>query len=320
MNGQQMAQQGNTQAFWENVPDSFLIPEGKILFAIESAEETFSNSGKLMMKLGFVAQEPSEVRGQKHTEYYVIGSDADPMAQNPQTWRESIAVRRLKDLLTKAQVPLASSVGQTFAAARGALVICKMLVQTDNDKNSQYYGREQNRMSTTYKVGETQPMLDPVTPAAPMPPTQMMPPGGMPAAPMQVPQQMAASAPPQPVQMPQQMQMPQQIPAAQLGQPVQFQQPAQFQQPVPPAPPVQQPVQQPVQMQPQMQQPQPTFQNAPVIGAPEQGFTQEMSQVPASGPTMTCPICQSIVAQSGFAEHMMECQQRAAAHAMQQAG
>ena len=192
---------------WNDIPDTMMLPAGKLLLQITEIEEVVSGSGKLMYKHKLTAIEPVEVAGMIHFENFVIGTDDDPLADSPNTWRASIGAKRMKNMYTKARVPFSESMFATMAAARGAMFVAKTVVKKDNDPNSKYFGQEQTNITTCYVVGEVVPALDgnapgvagvgvgvsPGMPVMPAAPSALSP---MPAA---APGPAPAPAPPAPV-------------------------------------------------------------------------------------------------------------------------
>jgi len=195
---------------WNDIPDTMMLPAGKILLQITEIEEVVSGSGKLMYKHKLTAFEPAEVAGMIHFENFVIGTDDDPLADSPNTWRASIGAKRMKNTYTKARVPFSESMFATIAAARGAMFIGKTVVKKDNDPNSRYFGQESTNITTCYAVGEVVPALEGnapsvgdvgTSPGLPTMPTAPTAPAPIPAAapgPALAPT-IAAPAPPAPV-------------------------------------------------------------------------------------------------------------------------
>ena len=62
------------------------IEAGKILFMTEAVELQYSKAGKLMIRVSLRASEPLAVANMPHFHYFVIGSDEDAEANNPETW------------------------------------------------------------------------------------------------------------------------------------------------------------------------------------------------------------------------------------------
>lgn len=148
----------------DSIPDSLNCPEGTYLFDITQLEETVSNAEgrtdkvqKLMYVAHLTTREP--VVGIPHREFFNIGNDDDPNAEQPETWVAN--ARRLKLFCGKAGVPIAGDVDMddVIAQVAGQQVIGTVVVQKDTDKNSRYYGQEQSRVATWLAPGEREPSM-----------------------------------------------------------------------------------------------------------------------------------------------------------------
>lgn len=149
---------------WESIPDQNVLASGVYEVVIDDVEERRSRSGLLMytMILGPVAP---IMGGPSHFENFVIGTQDDPNADDPQTWANSVGARILKRALRAAQVPLEDDLDAVLMTAAGQHVVIAVSVETETE--GPYAGRQRNRISGWYSPGEREPALDGDTPTAP---------------------------------------------------------------------------------------------------------------------------------------------------------
>lgn len=200
-----------------------ILASGAYVGTFEEFDDSQATStGKYQIQVVLAVEDPAEARGSKHFERFVIGSDSDPKADDPQTWemrdgKQNFAAQLFCDALKKAGVSPSGDTNQDFAYAKGQRVgfIVKQSVQaavnSDGTPNA-YAGRIQSQVSGFFRVGEREakvyeaqaprPAATPATHAAPPAPPRAAPPGavGTPRAPVAPAPQ--APRPPQPVAAP----------------------------------------------------------------------------------------------------------------------
>jgi len=137
---------------WDDIPDSNIVPDGIYQCQGISIEELRSQTGKLMYKAQMSVQEPVDYKGITFFEYFVIGDDDDLEAVNQDTWKKSIGARRIKSLFKAAQLPQVQDFDQIIVSFTGCMFLTMVTVQIQKDGD--YKGTPQNRLSAFYKIGE----------------------------------------------------------------------------------------------------------------------------------------------------------------------
>lgn len=99
----------------EEVPESgfFTYPDGPLTVKVKSQEDAETRNGKYVIKVESRVLEPKQFRNQPFNFNFVIGSDNDPEADNPETWTHPpscYAASRYKSFLKACGVP---NVGDT---------------------------------------------------------------------------------------------------------------------------------------------------------------------------------------------------------------
>lgn len=164
-----MAKQKKGGAFGEmlsEAPDSNVVPEGMYLCRIVKIVEKHSKTGKLMICPQFAIMEPKTMKGQTIFENYVLGSDEDPDANDPATFKSSIGARNYKTLLKKAGVPVAPNDDSEDIAQKAAGQEILLSVQQTEQAEGPYKGQIQNRISAYYEPGEREPKVTGEAPKA----------------------------------------------------------------------------------------------------------------------------------------------------------
>jgi hypothetical protein len=120
----------------------------------------------LVMHLEAVA--PEEAVGATRTEYFVLGSNTDPMMQQTQTFYDSMGARSWKRYLADAQVPWSQGIVATANSSIGAMLICQVKHKLEKNyqgeideatgKVREYVG---SNLGKSYKIGEMAPRLIP---------------------------------------------------------------------------------------------------------------------------------------------------------------
>lgn len=166
---------------FDDVPDGQLLPAGVYLMAVDSIEETSTKEvGKLMYKLMYQVQEPKEYDGVPFPDYYVIGSNEDPKANEPETWKDSIGFKRFKRLARATQVPFTNDMEQLIERLCGQKFIAVISQELDqNPRDPKFANSKKNRIKETHQIGAMNPRISggsdavvaaPTAPLAPAPP------------------------------------------------------------------------------------------------------------------------------------------------------
>jgi hypothetical protein len=160
------------QVDWGQVPDiGQKLPSGFVQFKIVSFEERMTSAegtkkdgtakvAKYMIVCKVEGLAPDEAIGGTREEFFVLGSDADPLMSQAGTFYESIGARSLKRMLGDAQVPWSSSLVATLNSAVGAMFVAQVKHQKEkrSDTGEDFVGV---RLGTTFKVGEKVPQYVP---------------------------------------------------------------------------------------------------------------------------------------------------------------
>lgn len=104
----------------EEVPESgfFTYPDGPLTVKVKSQEDAETRTGKYTIKVETRVVEPKQFRNQPFNFQFVIGSDSDPEADEPDTWTQPpscYSASRYKSFLKACGVP---NVGDTDEEAQ----------------------------------------------------------------------------------------------------------------------------------------------------------------------------------------------------------
>lgn len=133
-----------------------VVDDGAYQLDIEEIVEQPSSSGKLMYAGAFRTVDGPGPNGTPLYENYVVGSDDDPQAEDPETWKKSVGAQLLKACLSKAQVPIYDDLDESLLAAKGQQFIAIVVKETE-EKEGPYKGRVRNRIRGYYTIGEKVP-------------------------------------------------------------------------------------------------------------------------------------------------------------------
>jgi hypothetical protein len=139
---------------WDVISESIgtVLPTNTYKFEIEVLEEAQSAKERYMLKGTYRVVEPRSEAGMVLYDYYALGTEHDPQADDPKSW-EGIAAARFKDLIKKANVAQKPTVEETCASARGAQFIGDVTQEVDQ-ADGPYKGTTRNRLKKLYRVGE----------------------------------------------------------------------------------------------------------------------------------------------------------------------
>jgi hypothetical protein len=156
----------------ESIPDTTHLPQNHYTLSIDALDEQTSKGGKLMYQGTFRVADGPEV-GAPLYEYFVVGSDDDPQARDPQTWAKSIGARRMKRLFKAAGVANTPDLDAMIAAAIQQRFVCLVTEDVDDGaRDPKYKGRLRNRLGNMYPLGSEPASNGPAPAVAPrtMPP------------------------------------------------------------------------------------------------------------------------------------------------------
>lgn len=144
---------------WDDIPQTRrTVPAGLYLCEVEALEEGRSREkSKLMYKASYQIVDGLHT-GTPLYEYHNIGSDDDPNADDPLTWRNAIGTRTLRDLFTACAVPLLTDMDKMCVTARGQRFVQQVGVAIEPPKRrdgtpNQFAGRERNDLGPKYRLG-----------------------------------------------------------------------------------------------------------------------------------------------------------------------
>lgn len=136
------------------------LDAGNYLAAISKfSDDLPTKTGKYQIKVELTVQEPTDARGSKQFENFVIGTDEDPTADDPVTWKKSFAAGRYRQLFIAAGLELSGNSDTDWAKATGQIVglVIKTEIQAKLNKDGSenpYAGREQSRVRQFFRRGE----------------------------------------------------------------------------------------------------------------------------------------------------------------------
>src|SRR2546421_9046915 len=89
---------------WKDIPDTNLVPGDGYAFTVKEMTETRSKQKedakpKLMYVVVLKIDEPKAFKGIQLYDRFTIGTEDDPNAEDPETWKGSFAARRMKQFV-----------------------------------------------------------------------------------------------------------------------------------------------------------------------------------------------------------------------------
>ena len=155
----------------EVIPDvGVTLPAGRFVFSIESMDDSEKTStGKYQIRAALRVVEPASFAHLPHFENFVVGTVADPEADDPDSWK-GFAAARYRSLLEKAGVVMTGDIEQDTAVAVGQQVgaVIEQQVQAATNKDGSpnaYAGRVQSRVQSFFHPGERETGVDGTGPA-----------------------------------------------------------------------------------------------------------------------------------------------------------
>lgn len=149
----------NRKGALDDIPSGSTLPNGDYLLVVNEFEErrtkeTAQNPNALMYNVDYEVEEPEEFAGRHHFENYRIGTKEDPEADDPKTWKKSMAARILKLHMQRAGVETS---GKTIEEAapefKGKKIGLSIIEKEDDD------GTPRNRIKKAMSPGEFTPRL-----------------------------------------------------------------------------------------------------------------------------------------------------------------
>jgi hypothetical protein len=149
---------------WDEIPAGGardVVPSGFYLLEVESLDETASKAGGLMYVGRYKAVEGPHA-GAVLTEYHNIGTQKDPQAKDPQTWREAIGAKTLRALVEACGLPLQRDPAMIMKTVRGQRFVQQVL-QYEEPKTrkeagveveNRFAGMPANKLQRKFRVGE----------------------------------------------------------------------------------------------------------------------------------------------------------------------
>jgi hypothetical protein len=140
------------QSMGELLPRCIVTVEGK------DFESKPTSTGKLMYRTRGEVIEPAELAGQAAFDQFVIGSDADPEAEQAATWN-GFGGKRFRSMMEACQIEMSPKddeelasewVGQRYQAF---YIVKKQPERNKDGSENQYAGNEQNEAKAYYPIG-----------------------------------------------------------------------------------------------------------------------------------------------------------------------
>ena len=136
---------------WDDIPDSGVLLDGMYQMRGESLNIEITSTGKRMITMQAIVEQPENYANMRIFENFVIGTDNDKMGQMKETWLASIGARRFKGLLKAANVPQSNDLQQICATFPGVMFLAQATQYTE--KGGDYAGTTRNRFNF-YRIGE----------------------------------------------------------------------------------------------------------------------------------------------------------------------
>jgi hypothetical protein len=184
----------NTNFFdWDGIPDDNVLFGGNYRMRVQEVDDVVTSTGKRMLKVRFVVEEPDMFANMSHFENYVVGTEENPMGLA----NGSMGTQQLKKLFKASQVPRSNNIEELLGQLTGA--ICIIAISRYAETKKEYAGQLRNKITGYYKVGERETGITEAMEGAARPVQHTMPaPPAMPQAARPAPQPAPAYAPPPP--------------------------------------------------------------------------------------------------------------------------
>lgn len=146
------------QSMGELLPRMLATLEGKDLEAVTTS------TGKLMYKTRSEIVEPTDAAGQSFFDNFVIGSDADPAAEEKATWN-GFGGKRFRSMMEASGVEMSPKDDEELASEwAGQRYMAFITVRTQAERNKDgsenpYAGNQSNEAKAYYAIGEREAAL-----------------------------------------------------------------------------------------------------------------------------------------------------------------
>lgn len=160
-----MAKKAAFGAMLSEAPDNNVVPEGLYLVKTIKVTEKHAKNGKLMFGLQAQILEPKALKGQMIFENFVLGTDDDPEAEQPATFKNSRGARDYKKFLKKAGVTIDKTDDKDDIANKAAGQELLVSVRQEEQQDGLYKGQVQNHITAYYEPGEKTPVITGEAPA-----------------------------------------------------------------------------------------------------------------------------------------------------------
>lgn len=159
---------------FNHIPDSSVFPDGIYRLTVEKfdvtqTKEREGKQQKFMFALTGKIVAPEQYKNMLYSEYFVIGTEQDPDAEQVETWQSSIGARSFKRFVKALGIPVGDEEDAESLAAsiRGAEFLATIVTKVEPDtkkingveQDNPYKGRVNNNTSAYWKVGEKEPGL-----------------------------------------------------------------------------------------------------------------------------------------------------------------
>jgi hypothetical protein len=148
------------QVEWDSIGDGGTLISGMITFLVEDIQETVTAAkegrpgGNKMYVATFKATEPTAYAGTLLKDWFAIGNDRDPKADDPETWKRSIGASRLKRLFQVTHITMKKDIDENIAACIGQSFVGNTIEEVDDGRrNPQFSGRRRSKIVRMYPVG-----------------------------------------------------------------------------------------------------------------------------------------------------------------------
>ena len=140
---------------WDSIALGTVLPDGMYNVYVESFEESFSKTGKLMYRSRYRVEEPDQFANMVLFDNYVIGTEDDLTGEDPDTWKGSFGAKKMKQIRNATGIT-AEDVDEFIEE----IVQQKLTVAVTTDPEAP--GGPTNRVNGFYKPGSKTITVKPV--------------------------------------------------------------------------------------------------------------------------------------------------------------
>lgn len=149
-----------------SIPKTNLLPDDvyrlrTVKLEAGMTKEREGKTQKYQLHLTSQVVEPANLKGLFFHEYFTIGTDDDPDAEQLATWQTSFGGRSFARFVDKSGVPLGDEVNEddliaAFTAPNGAVDYLATIVMETETKEGPWKGRIRNKVTAYWALGEKQ--------------------------------------------------------------------------------------------------------------------------------------------------------------------